>query len=110
MKLIGEIILPPPGSVYRSEGKPLQFISGALRPLYTRHNNNNYFSPGRPLAQRPDPAHQTRALFVQTPFFSAAHNMAAMAAVPPIMASVFEDDPTSLQDVLLPELCVLPLY
>jgi|TARA_B100000768_G_scaffold85377_1_gene80700 hypothetical protein len=36
--------------------------------------------------------------------------MAAMAAVPPIMASVFEDDPTSLQDVLLPELCVLPLY
>jgi hypothetical protein len=36
--------------------------------------------------------------------------MAAMAAVPPIMASVFEDDPTSLQDVLLLKLCVLPLY
>ena len=34
-----EAILPPPGSVYRSEGKPLQFLSGALRPLYTRHNN-----------------------------------------------------------------------
>jgi len=33
-----------------------------------------------------------------------------MADVPPVTASVFEHDPTCLEDVLLPELCVLPLY
>ena len=48
-------ILPPPGSVYRSEGKPLQFISllwGGLVRLHTRHNNNSLWpalSPGPPL-------------------------------------------------------------
>ena len=33
-----------------------------------------------------------------------------MAGVPAVMAVVFEDDPTSLEDVPLPELCVLQLY
>ena len=45
----------PPRLQRVTVGKPLQFISGSLRPLHTRHNNNNYSSLAGALAQIPPP-------------------------------------------------------
>ena len=65
------------------------------------------------LAHPPESAHHFSAVsfeLLNAPCSPPRTTHESMAAVPPIMASVFEDDPTALRDVLFPELCVLPLY
>ena len=65
-------------------------------------------SLGDPFSQSKYSLHPFAIQTVPT-IFLLRFSMTGMACAPPIMANVFEDDPTSLDAFLLPELCELQL-